>query len=97
MKTVKSIELPTDCNYKLTKKGRLNNSPSMMDKGVVTVGPLRTSPIQVGHGVIFGRGMDNAWYTTIVTKIIIKKNKVVFHTLNSIYELEEVNDSNDTK
>jgi len=93
MKTIKSIELPTDCNYKLTKKGKLNSSMSMMDKGVVTIGPLQTSPIQVGHGVVFGRGTDNAWFTTIVTKIIVKKNKVVFHTLNSIYELEEVNDS----
>lgn len=90
MKTVKSIELP-DVKYKLTKLGSLNKNTTMIDKGMSVIGPLHLEHILLGQSVAVGR-LGNSFYTTEVTKIILKRNKVIFHTLNSIYELVEVND-----
>jgi len=90
MKTVRSIELPDDVDYKLTKKSSLNKNFAIIVKGQTTVGPLRINPIKLGQGVVVGRGISNSIFTTEVTKIRVLKNKVVFHTLNSIYELVEV-------
>lgn len=88
-KKISSLELP-DVDYKITKTGSLNTNFAMIGEGDYRIGPLQTNPIQVGHGVAVGRGFSNSFYTTVVTKIILDKNKVIFHTLNSIYELEEV-------
>lgn len=91
MKIVKSIELPADSNYKLTKISSLNKNPVMIAKNHSVIGILHWNLIKLGRNVIVvGNGFSNIIYTTEVTKIRVLKRKIVFHTLNSIYELKEV-------
>ena len=96
MKIVKSIELPDDVDYRLTKKRALNENFAIIYDGQTVIGHLHRNAIKVGNGVAIGSGRD-CIFTTEVTKIRVLKNKVVFHTLNSVYELVEVNDPKDTK
>ena len=97
MKTVRSIELPDDVNYKLTKKRALNKNFAMIYIGQTTIGSLYRNLIRIGESIAIGRSLSNLTYTTEVTKIRVLKDKIVFHTLNSVYELVEVNDPKDTK
>lgn len=90
-KKIISIELPEGVDYKLTKRSSLNKNFAIITKGQSVVGKLTPNPIILGSGVIVaGLSRNDCIYTTEVTKIRVLKKKVIFHTLNSIYELEEV-------
>jgi hypothetical protein len=93
--TITSIELPEDSIYKLTKKRTLSSGyyPAVGVSHCV-IGVLYPNKIQIGTSVSVGKGFSsNSLLTTPITKIRVLKHKVIFHTLNSVYELVEVNES----
>jgi len=87
MQKIKGIELP-DALYKLNKVKSLRDG-ILPNVNLVGRFPFSTT-ITVGLSVAFC-GVPT-WFTTPVTKIKVLKNKVIFHTENSIYELEEVHE-----
>jgi hypothetical protein len=94
MSKIKSIELPDDVEYKLTKVKSTNGYQPNISVGRVITGDLWTNPISVGGSCMVGRGFSDTITTSMVLKIKLtkKSNKIILHTENSIYELEEYNE-----
>lgn len=92
-----SIELP-DTTYTLTKIKAVKNSPFIV-LGQKVVGKLHTNPIKLEERCLVGDSFTNTIATSIVKKITLdkkNKSKIILKTENSVYELEEVDEIQNT-
>lgn len=92
-KKIKSLELPEDVKYRLTKKKAVNQNSFFIVEGQSVEGVLTSNPIKIGESCsVQGSRMSDAIFTSLVKEIKLKKGSKVITivTLNSVYELEEL-------
>lgn len=90
MQNIKSIELPEDSVYKMTKIKAIKNPDTL--SSVSVSGAILSNPIVLGYPcMITDKTISSAGLiTTKVLKIELNKSKILIHTENSVYEIEEV-------
>lgn len=91
-----SIELPEDSTYRFTKIKAVKTA-EWIQEGHVVVGMLDTNPIVIDKTCTVGSNTNwrDMVRTSLVKDIEIVPNsrKIILRTENSIYELEEIDDT----
>jgi hypothetical protein len=89
-----SLELPEDSTYRIMKTQAIKDS-FWIETGHIVVGELNSNPIKVGQRC--NVSSLNNWRDSLSTSFVVdieldktNKRKVILHTENSIYTLEEI-------
>lgn len=95
-KKILSFELPEDSFYKLTKIKSTNGHQPYITEGQSITGDLYSNPVKLDERCTVARGFSNSISTSFVKEIALDKSnnrKLIITTENSVYELEEIDES----